>query len=142
MKPSDILNKAGANISRTTHAFSSRPTKNGYYFGPSGCGPCVGVVIVCGKGLALFHFDVQDDAAATIKQYDWTNAGIIEAAICGGDDEWMSRFLMEEVVRTLLQIGIPKNSIGYSNSSSLLIGYKPNGAKGMILSTLAAFKYK
>lgn len=87
-----------------SHQFSAYPLPAGTYFGVTGTGPCIGVVVHCGTQLATFHFSATDDAGATISQYKWPSGSI--AAICGGNNTAVSNDQMIEVIKALKQEGI------------------------------------
>lgn len=86
--------------------------------GGGGAQPCTVVVIKCGTGFAVFHFELNDDPRATLGRYTWP-AGC-EALVCGGDDEAMSDCIANLAIETLERngnitvIGVsPSSECGY-----------------------------
>lgn len=78
----------------------SYPTPNPV--GAGGCEVCVALVIKCpptsnsGGGVAVYHFTIGDHPCWSLEAKSWLGCSAI---VCGGNDEFLSRCLANEVIR-------------------------------------------
>jgi hypothetical protein len=91
------------------HQGAGRPLAANSYFGVTGAGPCIGVVVVCPGQVVAFHFSAMDDAGATLGKYAWP--ANCNAVICGGDNSAVSNDQLVEVINSLKQNGIKLDGI-------------------------------
>ena len=92
--------------------------------GTAGCGPCIGVIIKCNSGFAVYHFTPGDDPSGSLSGLMWVLDGCT-AMVCGGEDTFESNCLASYVLAALRCAAIP--IVGVSGSSGC--GYDPKTGK-------------
>jgi RHS repeat-associated protein len=87
--------------------------------GAGGCATCIGLVIKCPGGIAVYHFASGDDAINQFRGQNWTGC---TAIVCGGDDSKESHCLADHVLIGALYGGIDVVGVSPSSACGVLAG--------------------